>query len=115
MLTKDTIKLIIQAAIGVLLLIMLIRKDKPEPDNREAIKAYDVALQTKQQFIEYLKEDNAWMDNHIRELRERDSVLLSKIISNQPKYTANEKRLNEIPAAVNNLDKTQLRREFANY
>lgn len=115
MLTKDTIKLIIQAAIGVLLLLMLIRKDKPLPDNREAIKAYDVALQSKQQFIEYLKEDNAWMDNHIRELRERDSVLITKLISNQPKYTANEKRLNEIPAAVNALDKQQLRREFANY
>jgi len=55
------------------------------------------------------------MDKHIQELKQRDSVLISRITANQPKYTANEKKYNDIPAAVGNLDKHQLRREFANY
>ena len=118
MLTKEHIKLIILSGIAILLLIMLIRKpvDKSGIEKSvELIKAKDEVIQAKQQFIEYLKEDNVWMDNHIRELRRYDSLLITKLNANQPKYMANEKKYNDIPAAVNNLDKHQLRREFANY
>jgi len=117
-LTKEHIKLIILSGISILLLIILIRKpvDKSGIEKSAAlIKAKDEVIQAKQQFIEYLKEDNAWMDKHIQELKQRDSVLLARITANQPKYIANDKKYNDIPAAVNNLDKHQLRREFANY
>lgn len=106
---------VILAAIAVILLLMLIRKKDPAVNTDAVIKAKDQAIQAKQEFIEYLKEDNAWMDKHIQELKQRDSVLLARIIANQPKYIANDKKYNDIPAAVNSMDKQSLRREFANY
>lgn len=112
---KDNITPLLLIAIAAILLFMLIRKKEPVTNNDAVIKAKDEAIQAKQEFIEYLKEDNAWMDKHIQELKQRDSVLLARITANQPKYIANDKKYNDIPAAVNNLDKHQLRREFANY
>jgi len=112
---KDNITPLLLAGIVIVLLFMLIRKKEPLINNDAVIKAKDQAIQAKQEFIEYLKEDNAWMDKHIQELKQRDSVLLARITANQPKYIANDKKYNDIPAAVNNLDKHQLRREFANY
>jgi len=112
---KDNITPLLLIAIAAILLFMLIRKKEPVINNDAVIKAKDEAIAAKQEFIEYLKEDNAWMDKHIQELKQRDSVLISRITANQPKYTANEKKYNDIPAAVGNLDKHQLRREFANY
>ena len=112
---KDNITPLLLIAISAILLFMLIRKKEPVINNDAVIKAKDEAIQAKQEFIEYLKEDNAWMDKHIQELKQRDSVLLARIIANQPKYIANDKKYNDIPAAVNSMDKQSLRREFANY
>lgn len=112
---KDNITPLLLIAIATILLFMLIRKKEPVINNDAVIKAKDEAIQAKQEFIEYLKEDNAWMDKHIQELKQRDSVLLARITANQPKYIANDKKYNDIPAAVNSMDKQSLRREYANY
>lgn len=115
---KDNITPLLLIAIAAILLLMLIRKPVDKSAIKESaalIQAKDELIEAKQQFIEYLKEDNAWMDNHIKELRRYDSLLITKLNANQPKYSANEKKYAEIPAVVNNLDKHQLRREYANY
>ena len=117
--TRENVKLFLYAFIAVILSLMLFKKrDTAEYEVKaktDLIQAKDEVIAAKQQFIQYMKEDNAWMDNHIKELKRQDSLLLIRLLTNQPKYIINDKKYNEIPAAVNSLDKHQLRREFAEY
>ncbi len=45
----------------------------------------------------------------------KDSILVEALKSNQPKYKANDKKLQDVIANVNNYTKDELRRAFAEY
>jgi len=76
------------------------------PDCLRAAK--DQVIQLQERFREELRTER-------EKLQAKDSQLLLTLLSNQPKYQANEKKYNQIPAAVDGLDRSQLRREFTDY
>lgn len=78
-------------------------------------KALRELVAAKDQTIQHLMQDNQQLDVSISEHKKTDSLLLERLLANQPKYIANEKKLKEVATAVHALDRDQLRREFTNY
>lgn len=117
-LSKEHIKLILLAAVAILLLILvitLLRKGKEVPDHKALIEAYDKAIAANEKIIQLQEEIKQELKAERDRLYSRDSVLVKTILENQPKYISNEKKYNQIPVTVGSLSKNELRREFAGY
>lgn len=115
-LSKEHIKLILLAAVAILLLIMvitLLRKDKEVPDHKALIEAYDKAIAANERIIQLQEEIKQELKAERDRLYARDSFLVKSLLENQPKYVSNEKRYNQITAAVSSLTKDELRRELS--
>jgi len=117
-LSKEHIKLILLAFVAVLLLIMvvtLLRKGKEVPDHKALIEAYDKAIAANERIIQLQEEIKQELKAERDRLYARDSFLVKSLLENQPKYVSNEKKYNQIPAAVSFLTKDELRRELSGY
>lgn len=104
---------------AILLIINLVtifkKKERPVRENQQLIEAYDKIIAAKDETIKVRKEMNESLSIQIRSNQQKDSLLLIQLITNQPKYIANEKKYNDIPVRVSNLTADQLKREFADY
>lgn len=96
-------------------LVAMFRKGPVAPDINPLIHAYDQAIAAKDQVILLQERFREELRTEREKLQARDSQLLLTLLSNQPKYQENEKKLNRIHATVDSLDRGQLRREFAEY
>lgn len=96
-------------------LVALLRKGQSVPDQKALIEAYDRIIQAKDQVIQVQENLRSELRVERQQLQARDSALIIRLAENQPKYITNEKKLNQIPAYVDGLDRGQLRREFADY
>lgn len=96
-------------------LVALFRKGPSTASNGPLIEAYDKAIAAKDQVIQLQERFREELRTEREKLQAKDSQLLLTLLSNQPKYQANEKKYNQIPAAVDGLDRSQLRREFTDY
>ena len=117
-LSKEHIKLILLAAVAILMLIMvitLLKRGKDVPDNKALIEAYDKAIAAKEQVIALQEEIKEQLEKDKQLLMSRDTFLIKTLLGNQPKYISNEKKYNQIPVAVGSLSKDELRREVADY
>lgn len=117
-LSKEHIKLILLAAVAILLLILVItlfRKSKEVPDHKALIEAYDKAIAANEKVIQLQEEIKKELRADRERLYVRDSLIVQSLLNNQPKYVSNEKKYNQIPVTVGSLSKDELRREFAGY
>ena len=117
-LSKEHIKLILLAAVAILLLIMvitLLRKDKEVPDHKALIEAYDKAIAANERIIQLQEEIKQELKAERDRLYARDSVLVKSLLENQPKYVSNEKKYNQIPITIGSLTKDELRWELSGY
>jgi len=115
---KEHIKLLLLAAVAILLLIMvitLLRRGKDVPDNKALIEAYDKAIAAKEQVIALQEQIKEQLERDKQLLMSRDTFLIKTLVSNQPKYISNEKKLNQIPITVGSLSKDEFRSEFADH
>lgn len=96
-------------------LVAMFRKGSVAPDINPILHAYELAIAAKDQVIQVEERHRVEIRIEREKLQAKDSMLLKTILDNQPKYAENEKKLNRIPAAVDGLDRGQLRREFADY
>lgn len=117
--SKDHIKIGLIAIVSIILLVfvmtMLRRKTETPKEYKQLIEAYDKIIAAKDETIQLRKEMNESLSVQIRSHQQKDSLLLIQLITNQPKYTANEKMYNDIPVRVSNLTVDELKREFSNY
>lgn len=100
---------------AIFIFSMLGKKIRPTNSTDAISKAYQEAIKAKDETIGLLRENNAALDDRIAANEKTDSILLARINTNQPKYKANDKKLQDVSAAVNSLDADQLKREYANY
>ena len=117
-LSKEHIKIILLAAVAILLLIMVItlfRKSKEVPDHKALIEAYDKAIAAHEKVIQLQEEIKKELRADRERLYARDSVIVQSLLNNQPKYVANEKKYNQVPVTVSPLTKDELRRELSSY
>ena len=117
---KQHIALVILALIvflmGIFIKGLLARLDQARLTAAGAeARALRELVAAKDQTIQHLMLDNVQLDASNADHRKTDSLLLERLLANQPKYVANEKKLKEVAAAVHSLDRDQLRREFTNY
>lgn len=111
----------IELLLAVLLIAVLtnlaamLRRGQSVPDQQPLIEAYDRIIQAKDQVIQVQEKLRAELREERIHLQARDSALIIQLAASQPKYVANEKKYNQIPAAVDGLDLSQLRREFSTY
>jgi hypothetical protein len=101
--------------VGISIAGMFVKKQRPINQIEAISKAYQEAIKAKDETIGLHRELINEKDDRIAEHQKTDSILLARINTNQPKYKANDKKLQDVSAAVDNLDKQQLRREYANY
>lgn len=80
----------------------------PDDEWKEFIRVSD-------KLIEVIEQDRADQKEQSARADQRDSMLLVAIKQNQTKYIINDKKLNDIPAAVSSWDKEQLRRAIIGY
>lgn len=118
--TKEHIKIGLQIVIAIMLLFFLLnsRKSKPDfsiDDKKQIIKLYDQLIAEKEKTIQVKIEENKRQSDIIASHQKKDSLILIQLLTNQPKYTSNEKKYNDIPVRVSNLTADQLKREFADY
>lgn len=106
------------AAICILLMIflwtMLKKKEQPQ-DYKPIITAYDKAIEAKDQVITIINDHNYDLDKRILDHQLIDSILLQSLLNNQPRYKANDKKLQDINRTVPDYTKEQLRRELSDY
>lgn len=117
-LSKEHIKLILLAAVAILLLVMVItltNRSKPVQDNTQLIQLYDRLIAAKDSTILLQEEIKQDLKEQLAVQYQRDTLLIKALVSNQPKYVSNEKKYNQIPVTVGSLSKDELRREFAGY
>ncbi|MGQ0739570.1 MAG: hypothetical protein ACT4OJ_10955 [Bacteroidota bacterium] len=116
---KDNIVSLILAAVCIimgLLIFSIIRKKETDPPSLTAIsEAYQKAYLVQDELIRVYRENNAGLTGIIEDHKRTDSILLVRLIANQPKYAVNDKKLKAVADAVHDLDREQLRRAYANY
>lgn len=116
----DKIKYAVIAGLVLIVVLLLVSlfSGKGSTDNstyKELIKAKDEtikAIQGERDAYILLTQEK---DKSIAVSERKDSVLLQTIINNQAKYTANEKRYQNIPFVVSNWSKDSLRLAISRY
>lgn len=104
-------------ALLIILVFVLFRSLRKEDNDtyKQVIKAYQLALDAKQEVIDSKKEQNQVLDNIIIGYEKRDSQYQRLIADLQPRYKANDNKLENIPSTIRNLSKDSLRFAAINY
>lgn len=109
--TKIFIIILLALVIGATILISNIISSFKKTDTGN----YKELIEAKDETIQAVKGQRDILLTYIAAADKKDSILVEALKSNQPKYKANDKKLQDVIADVNNYTKDELRRAFAEY
>lgn len=104
-------------AILIILVFTLFRSLRKEDNNgyKETLSALNRVIEAKDEVIQSKREQNEMLDKLLVGYEKRDSTYQKLIADLQPKYKANDKKLENIPVVIRSLSKDSLRIAAFNY